>query len=125
MYRQVLCTGFAQGRITALRRLVSEHAAEEGLAGKRLEDFVLAVNEITTNAVEHGIPDAEICLWASDGFVFEVHDRGRLADPLPGLVAPHAGDPRGRGVWIARQLCDSLHVWADGQGTHVRIRAAP
>ncbi len=36
-------------------------------------------------------------------------------DPLPGLQAPHPAEPRGRGVWIARQLCDSLHVWTDGQ----------
>jgi hypothetical protein len=28
-------------------------------------------------------------------------------------------------VWIARQLCDTLHVWADRWGTHVRMQAAP
>ena len=53
----------------------------------------------------------------------EVHDGGRLVDPLPGLRAPHPSDPRGRGLWIARQLCDLLHVWGDDAGTHVRIRA--
>ena len=55
----------------------------------------------------------------------EVHDDGPLADPLPGLRAPHPSDPRGRGLWIARQLCDLLHVWGDDAGTHVRIRALP
>jgi len=97
-----------------------------GFGRDRTDDVVLAVNEIATNAVEHGPGDAEVCLWSdADGFVAEVHDRGVLDNPLPGLIAPHPAEPRGRGVWIARQLCDSLHVWADAQGTHVRLRAAP
>jgi anti-sigma regulatory factor (Ser/Thr protein kinase) len=100
------------------------HAA--GFGRDRADDVVLAVNEITTNAVEHGPGDAEICLWSdADGFVAEVHDRGVLSNPLPGLIAPHPAELRGRGVWIARQLCDSLHVWSDAGGTHVRLRAAP
>jgi hypothetical protein len=53
-----------------------------------------------------------------------VHDAGTLDDPLPGLRAPHPAEPRGRGLWIARQLCDLLHVWRDAAGTHVRVRAA-
>jgi anti-sigma regulatory factor (Ser/Thr protein kinase) len=86
---------------------------------------VLAVNEVATNAVEHGSGEAQIAIWiGADGLVCEVHDAGPLRDPLPGLQAPHPSDPRGRGVWIARQLCDSLHVWADSAGTHVRMRAA-
>jgi anti-sigma regulatory factor (Ser/Thr protein kinase) len=92
----------------------------------RAEDVVLAVNEIATNAIEHGPGDAEMLLWTdADGFVVEVHNQGFLDNPLPGLVAPHPAEPRGRGVWIARQLCDSLHVWCDRDGTHVRLRAAP
>jgi anti-sigma regulatory factor (Ser/Thr protein kinase) len=97
-------------------------AADYQLA--RAEDVVLAVNEVATNAVEHGGQDAELCLWTGDELVCEVHDRGVLGDPLPGLQAPHPSHPKGRGVWIARQLCDTLHIWADEAGTHVRMRAA-
>jgi anti-sigma regulatory factor (Ser/Thr protein kinase) len=89
---------------------------------------VLAVNEVATNAVEHGSGDAHLALWTGPGsreLLCEVHDGGRLLDPLPGLRAPHPSDPRGRGLWIARQLCDLLHVWGDHTGTHVRIRALP
>lgn len=90
----------------------------------RAEDVVLAVNEVATNAVEHGAGEARLCVWAgADGFICEIHDTGALRDPLPGLQAPHPSEPRGRGVWIARQLCDTLHVWADRRGTHVRMRA--
>jgi hypothetical protein len=40
------------------------------------------------------------------------------------LRPPHPNDPRGRGLWIARQLCELLHVWSDGRGTHVRLQTA-
>ena len=83
---------------------------------------MLAVNEVATNAVEHGESEAELFLWTGDELVCEVHDRGVLGDPLPGLQAPHPSHPKGRGIWIARQLCDMLHVWGDTAGTHVRMR---
>lgn len=106
-------------------RVAVEHTLlTAGYGRERAEDVVLAVNEVATNAVEHGATDATLYLWMDgDGFVCEVHDRGTLRDPLPGLQAPHPSDPRGRGVWIARQLCDTLHVWTDSGGTHVRMRA--
>jgi anti-sigma regulatory factor (Ser/Thr protein kinase) len=97
-----------------------------GFEQARGEDLVLAVNEVATNAVEHGTADAELYLWASPTeLVCEVHDGGTLGERLPGLKAPHPKDPRGRGVWIARQLCDLLHVWRDASGTHVRMHARP
>lgn len=147
---------FQAWQLQDVRRSVRALATASGFDDDRVDDVVLAVNEVATNAVEHGgsprsgsgYPGsgssgtgssgtgssgtkpsgtgAELSVWArSDGLVCEVHDRGPLADPLPGLLAPHPSDPRGRGLWIARQLCDLLHVWTDGGGTHVRIRAAP
>jgi anti-sigma regulatory factor (Ser/Thr protein kinase) len=117
---------FGAWALNEVRDTVESTMLTAGFGRDRAEDVVLAVNEIATNAVEHGPGDAELCVWTdADGFVVEVHDGGVLHNPLPGLVAPHPAEPRGRGVWIARQLCDSLHVWADGDGTHVRLRAAP
>ncbi|GAA1832460.1 sensor histidine kinase [Pseudonocardia ailaonensis] len=109
-----------------VRRLVARLVPGLGFDPVRTEDLVLAVNEIATNAVEHGAPQAEIQLWeTSRGLVCEIHDTGTLGEPLPGLTAPHPAEPRGRGVWIARQLCDLLHVWRDASGTHVRLHATP
>lgn len=111
--------------LNEVRASVEETMRGAGFGPSRAEDVVLAVNEIATNSVEYGPGYAEICQWIdADGLVVEVHDRGVLDNPLPGLVAPHPGERRGRGVWIARQLCDLLHVWADAEGTHVRLRAA-
>jgi anti-sigma regulatory factor (Ser/Thr protein kinase) len=120
--------GFDTWQLVAVREIVAEAARTAGCDGDRVEDLVLAVNEVATNAVEHGSGDARLDLWTGAALrelVCEVHDGGRLGDPLPGLRAPHPADPRGRGLWIARQLCDLLHVWSDAAGTHVRIRARP
>lgn len=88
----------------------------------RGQDMVQAVNEVATNAVEHGSPEAGLSVWARPGeLVCEVHDHGSIALPLVGLAPPHPSHARGRGTWIARQLCDSLHVWHERDGTHVRL----
>ncbi|HYH31418.1 MAG TPA: ATP-binding protein, partial [Pseudonocardia sp.] len=110
---------FSAWRLHEVRSTVERAMAGAGYEQERVEDVVLAVNEVATNAVEHGTPDAQLSLWTGDGLLCEIDDGGTLRDPLPGLQAPHPSEPRGRGVWIARQLCDSLHVWADGRGTHV------
>jgi len=119
--------GFDTWQLVDVRDTVARAAQAAGCDRDRVADLVVAVNEVATNAVEHGSGDAHLALW-TDGrreLLCEVHDGGRLGDPLPGLRAPHPSDPRGRGLWIARQLCDLLHVWGDDTGTHVRIRALP
>jgi anti-sigma regulatory factor (Ser/Thr protein kinase) len=117
---------FSAWQLHEVRDTVEQALSGRGYERERIEDIVLAVNELATNAVEHGTPEAQLSLWTGGpGLLCEIDDGGTLRDPLPGLHAPHPAEPRGRGVWIARQLCDSLHVWADGRGTHVRVHAIP
>jgi anti-sigma regulatory factor (Ser/Thr protein kinase) len=113
---------FGAWQLHEMRAEVQRALLDAGCELDHAEDVVLAVNEVATNAVEHGASEAEMYLWTSDELICEVHDRGELRDPLPGLQAPHPSDPKGRGIWIARQLCDLLHVWGDASGTHVRMR---
>jgi anti-sigma regulatory factor (Ser/Thr protein kinase) len=117
---------FGAWQLHEVRAAVEDALLSANCPRERAEDVVLAVNEVATNAVEHGNTEAELFIWVDDhGVVCEIHDAGSLRDPLPGLQAPHSSNPRGRGIWIARQLCDSLHVWTDDTGTHVRMRASP
>ena len=117
---------FSAWQLHEVRSAVEQALDGCGYERERVEDVVLAVNELATNAVEHGTPEAQLSLWTGPrGLLCEIDDGGTLRDPLPGLQAPHPAEPRGRGVWIARQLCDSLHVWTDGRGTHVRVLATP
>lgn len=118
---------FTPWQLIELRSAVAQETAAAGLTGERAEDFVLAVNEVAGNAVEHGSRGSEVGLlrvWRRpDRVICEVSDTGRLAEPLPGMRPPHPNNPRGRGLWIARQLCDLLHVWSAPDGTHVRLQA--
>lgn len=110
--------------LNRVREAVEYAVRGSDLERTRGEDLVLAVNEIATNAVEHGSTQAELFVWAGrDELVCELHDEGRLEQPLIGLSPPHPSQARGRGTWIARQLCDALHVWRDTAGTHVRLLA--
>jgi anti-sigma regulatory factor (Ser/Thr protein kinase) len=110
--------------LSRVRDAVEEAARACRFDPVRGEDMVQAVNEVATNAVEHGSPEAGLSVWARPGeLVCEIHDTGAITLPLIGLAPPHPSQPRGRGTWIARQLCDSLHVWRARDGTHVRLLA--
>ncbi|MEV0619940.1 ATP-binding protein [Nonomuraea sp. NPDC050404] len=126
MCRQVLCAAFARGRITAMRRTVAEHAAYEGLTGRHLEDFVLAVNEITTNAVLHGGGHGRLRLWSHGGRLWcEVTDEGPGLPTgwMGGIRAPAGHDFRGRGLWLTSMLCDHIMVVSGPAGTTVTFAA--
>jgi anti-sigma regulatory factor (Ser/Thr protein kinase) len=116
---------FTPWQLIDLRSTVAAATAEVGMDVDRADDFVLAVNEVAGNAVEHGSGVARLHIWRTPDFlVCEIHDTGRLDEALVGLRTPHPNNPRGRGLWIARQLCDMLHVWSDQGGTHVRMHTA-
>ncbi|MBC3191977.1 ATP-binding protein [Pseudonocardia sp. C8] len=117
-----LCLQYNTFELGRVRDVVEGAARASGLEPARGEDMVQAVNEVATNAVEHGSPEAGLSVWARPGeLVCEIQDSGSIALPLIGLAPPHPSQQRGRGAWIARQLCDSLHVWRAPDGTHVRL----
>lgn len=45
---------FNASRLSAARRFAAEVAKRAGLDGDRLDDFVLAIGELTANSVRHG-----------------------------------------------------------------------
>ena len=120
----LLSEDFDHGRVTALRHAVASAAAGCGLAGDRLDDFVVAVNELLTNAVRHGGGSGNVALWrAGDSVVCEVTDHG---SGLPGGRSAHparpTGDePGGWGLWLAGRLTDSFDMTTGSIGTAVRI----
>lgn len=114
--------------LRGLRRELAERAADAELApGSRpaLEDFLLAVDEMTTNALRHGRPPVSLRLWAtSDRLVCTITDRGAgFEDPFIGYGPAHGADLSlgGMGLWLARQLCDHVDITPDGAGVHVRL----
>lgn len=122
-----LAESFHRDQVTDLRHRVADHARVLGLVGQRLDDFVLAVNELTTNAIRHGGGRGWLRLWrVNDTVHCEVADHGggiapaRLADcqrPTSDLVG-------GWGLWLVRQLSDEMAVRTDPAGTTVLITCA-
>jgi anti-sigma regulatory factor (Ser/Thr protein kinase) len=101
------------------RDFVASRGAAAGLSGAALADLHVAAAEIITNAILHGRLPHWVHVWATEDEVLcEVQDGGRGIDsPFTGLIVPAIDAPAGRGVWIARQLCDRVDV----SGARVRL----
>jgi anti-sigma regulatory factor (Ser/Thr protein kinase) len=108
--------------LTDLRQFVRDRAAIAGLPVERTDDLVYAVNEVVTNSICHGEGRARVTFWAEGGVIIcEVHDRGRIRDPLAGRVAPKPGQLSGRGLWLVNHLCDLVQLRSSEWGTVVRM----
>jgi anti-sigma regulatory factor (Ser/Thr protein kinase) len=109
-----------------VRRFVRSHVAYAGLRGRRAADLALAVHELATNALRHGRAPVELRIWsAADAVVAEIADSGGgLDDRFAGHLEPERAAAGGRGLWMARQLCDVVEVRSTLAGTVVRVHVA-
>lgn len=122
----LIAEAFDQAQVTELRHSVTSCAHAAGLDGQRLDDFVLAVNELITNAVRHGGGQGWLRLWqGADELVCEVSDHGRgiSAQRLGDRSRPAPDTAGGWGLWLARELSDAMEVETSPAGTTVRISA--
>jgi anti-sigma regulatory factor (Ser/Thr protein kinase) len=110
-------------QLATLRLFVTFHATEAGAAASEVEQFVQAVNEVATNAIEHGGGSGELQIWTgSQTMVCEISDTGPgLRDPLAGRLPSGRSTARGRRLWLARRLCDLLELRTGQNGTVVRL----
>jgi len=124
--RPALQMPFDLGNLDAVRGLVESEGAAAGLAGDRLLDHTLAVDEVATNAIRHGASPARLKLWREPGqLIWEISDTGPgIRDPLAGQLAPDPVALGGRGLWMARMISDSLEFRSDGDGTVVALHFA-
>lgn len=114
---------FEFGEPSAVRTHVRRLAAAAGMPIDRLEDMVLAVNEVANNAVLHGGGGGVLRVWVEGDaeVVCEVSDAGRIKDPLVGRHAP-GPDSEPAGLWLANQLSDLVQIRSGADGTQVRLR---
>jgi anti-sigma regulatory factor (Ser/Thr protein kinase) len=129
----LLDTAFGRTDITRLRGLVTRQCAAAGLTGSRLDDFVLAVHEISANAVVHAGAGGRLVLRrVANGL------RCLIADSIPKTPpsgpAPRNGDdgraiPDGSGepvdcncgLWLAATLADDLSITSGPVSTIVSL----
>ncbi|AEV81204.1 anti-sigma regulatory factor [Actinoplanes sp. SE50] len=115
---------FTAAVLTDLRHAVRTATADAGLHGERLDDFIVAVQELTTNAVRHGGGRGRLLLRRHDDTVTcEISDHGSgFPDGIPATGSPPpAGVPGGRGLWLATQLSDTLLITDRRDGVTVTI----
>ena len=97
-----------------LRHAVAAELAGIAAPADLVEDFLLAVDEMTSNAVRHGLPPVSLRLWtAPDRVVCTITDGGPgWDDPFAGYGPAHGEDLSrgGMGLWLARQLCDHVDI---------------
>ncbi|MFK4067091.1 anti-sigma factor RsbA family regulatory protein [Streptomyces sp. NPDC029674] len=113
---------YAKQSLSDVRHHAILRAAELGLPEPRLQDFALAVAELTTNSVVHGGGSGALRIWTQDDHVvFEVRDAGVLADPLAGRCPPPKDRRGGRGLLLVHVIADLVRVHTDpdhGTTTH-------
>jgi anti-sigma regulatory factor (Ser/Thr protein kinase) len=113
-------TDFIGLRHTVRQRLATVDGPED-----LIEDFLLAVDEMASNAVRHGRPPVGLRLWSAPGtLVCTISDSGSgWDDPFAGYGPAHGEDLShgGMGLWLARQLCDHVAIRRDEYGNSVRL----
>jgi anti-sigma regulatory factor (Ser/Thr protein kinase) len=113
---------FRDAELPVVRRAAEVAARRRQLRPARVDDFVIAINEIATNAIEHGGGAGTLRLWVADGnLVAEIADRGLIAEPLIGRLPPPVDLESRRGLWLANQLCDLVQIASSPGGTTVRL----
>jgi anti-sigma regulatory factor (Ser/Thr protein kinase) len=109
----------------AAARQAVRDAAPGSLTKERVDDLVVAVSEIATNAYRHGVPPVRLRVWAAPSrVVVTVTDGGDgPKDPFAGLLPATTDTAGGLGLWIAHQSCDHVALWRDDNGFTVRLTA--
>ncbi|MEW9552151.1 anti-sigma factor RsbA family regulatory protein [Nonomuraea sp. NPDC050783] len=113
------------GDLYFMRRAVRSALAPLGTSEERVGLLLLAVNEVVSNAVEHGGGHGRLVLWA-DGpvVVCDVTDPGQMKRLLPGYLPPPPMSARGHGLWVVRRLCELVQIRSGDQGTQIRLHMA-
>jgi anti-sigma regulatory factor (Ser/Thr protein kinase) len=113
---------FGRDDLSLVREFVGDQGRRAGVEGERLEDLVLAANELATNSMRHAGGSGILRTWIDDDtFVCEVRDRGRIDDPLAGRDCPTDLRDGGRGLWIVNHLCDLVQMRSSASGSVVRL----
>jgi anti-sigma regulatory factor (Ser/Thr protein kinase) len=109
--------------------VVARHAVREANRGSvsddDVEDLVVAVSEVVTNALVHGRAPVGMRVWTgADRIVVEISDAGAgPKDPFAGLLPSTDRATGGRGLWIAHQSCDHVTAERTADGFTLRLTA--
>jgi anti-sigma regulatory factor (Ser/Thr protein kinase) len=108
--------------LAAIRAVVHRYARQAGLPEARAIDLVLAVSEVAANTVRHAKSPGSLKIWYdATEIICQIHDEGRIGDPLAGQRRPSLEAMGGHGLWIVHQVCDRVEIRSDEAGTTIRL----
>jgi anti-sigma regulatory factor (Ser/Thr protein kinase) len=110
--------------LARLRAVLSGWTRQQDFDTAAADDVALAVTEIAANGLAHGAAPVRVRAWHhADTLVVQVDDSaGRPLPPAAGYRRPGADQGAGgRGMWLARQLADSVTVHTGPGHTSVRL----
>jgi anti-sigma regulatory factor (Ser/Thr protein kinase) len=110
-------------QLVDVREVVGKEAESVGIDPVRIDDVVLAANELATNTCRHA-PGGHGALstWIEhDQFVLDVSDGGYIRDPLAGRRPAAPDQLGGRGLLLVNRLADLVRLHTGPRGTSVRV----
>jgi serine/threonine-protein kinase RsbW len=114
---------FDRASLGAVRREINRRLRLVGLPPDQTDDFLVAINEMLVNAVEHGGGIGTVELCQADGQIRCVVRDGGRGMPRD-IERTHHPDPtvaRGRGLWLAFTLCTDVVIDSAPGGTTVTL----
>jgi serine/threonine-protein kinase RsbW len=112
----------AAADVAEVRRRVVEMGRRAGLPQDTIDRFLVAVNEIVINAVQHGGGLAEVTITGVPGrLTVEVRDHGTGFGGQAPSALPPVDQQHGRGLWLARQFSPELTFQRSATGMRVRL----
>lgn len=112
--------------VARVRHAVRTYLRERGVAARAVDDMVLIVSELTTNAVHASASPTDpvrVRVAPEDGStLIEVEDRGGLAFGGASTELPDVSATRGRGLPIVHHLAAAIEIEQSDGATRVRAR---
>ena len=112
------------GDLRALRRFITDRAAEYGVEGDRADMLVLAVSEVGAYLKRQPPGGAALRTWEQPGAIVCDFRQpgGSIGDPFLGLRPAELEPGDGDGLWLTNQICDWMEIRSDAQGCAVQLQ---
>lgn len=107
--------------LAGARAFAAKYARWFGFCTDDIADLQLIVNELASNALQHGRGPCTLLLWETGGqLVCQVRDSGQLADPMAGRHPILPDCTHGCGLFVVNATADLVRIHTAPTGTTVQ-----